>query len=537
MGEKINLNRDRGAPFCDLHAALEKIEVFTQQDDAAEVHVEADKLVAKTPGALEKTSRFLGSIFSDQIRKEHEQRQSLVKQHVLQARDVIQAHIQLIHQWSQGGPEQQNLAAKALNIIDRFHAVIPQDKDLKNSAIRFPHTVSAKLDSDPNQSTQKIFKDLSEVFSVRKESVYSSPTHKKSEQVMNDTFRMKARRKAEEHLPPLLLDTVIGLIVDSPIDFYEDPATNSIKATQVLEIFPGCMLVIAGSFSMKLMGFPILENLQLTMESVQNGFPAFGPIFLSEGLLNANLLRPELAPQFSQLEQRKKELAKQLIDDEAMLAGAARIFKADNEAFKANPEACIQVHRQFYESLFRYANVAVDLEPFYSEVASHPTPFQVLVNVQERLLDFAINVPFWKLQEAWLNGEAQLRQGTAQEKFEAAFEYLRAALESQLSTLDPSQPIEGFILKAGQVIGQAARSIHLQYMQEKAGFSPVELSDFEKWLQGCAFAQFEMFSGRLSKDTNEFRWEESVPPFEEGIRHSLVVEIESYFKVRSQSAA
>lgn len=540
-------------PTSVLQAAIEQIEVFTKQD-AASLEVEQDgKLIAIKAQGLERiiglARSFIGPLFSGQVRQEQQEKLQQIKKGLLDARDNLQRHTLLIEKLKEGDFAQRKLAERALEAINRYNLVVLQtpkvskdshevfnyernqlllDEEIKGKEIRLLHTVSIKYTSDPNSDlAQKTLKGFTESFllgEVQKRCSTISSTYKKSTQVMVDAFRMKARRHIQSHLQQFQyssLEEVLQLIKNTSIEIEDDKRPELILVRQVLELAPGSVLILTGSFKKagndsKLMSIPILDDFHFTHHTIQTGFPYASQHTgwtLIDQFIEAEPLRLEHVPLFSSLDKRKKEMAQKLLFDPTYIAKAKKIFKNNKKTFDAYAPEFIQFHRDLHEAILKAASILPTaeinaiLDDFYHWVSSSSSPFETLNRFQQELLNHFISNPAQKLQEEWLKAESSLRRGTYHEKLQVATALLQEEREQALARLDPHLPADQFMKLFGALLGSVGQSITLQYMSEKIGFAPPMLSDFEQIMQACTFQQALTFLDEL-EDTKEKTAEE-----------------------------
>ncbi len=527
-------------PEAVLQGAIEKLELFTQQD-TANLEIEKNgRLVAVLSNPLERivnlARNFVRIFFSDQIRYQKE-KLNQIKEEILNARDIIQSHSALIGKLKEGNSDQQKLAQWALEAIKRYNIAVTQiqetafwsshdsirnrlllDREIKGKQIELPDLTSIKYDSHPNvHLTQKTFKELSETFAMgttRKNSLF--PTHKKTVQVMIDAFRLKAMRMVQEHLIQhhLPSEEVLNLIKQTPIEI-EDEEADLISMYQILEIVPGSTITLIGAFKRnlsgsKLMSIPILDHFRFNSQFIQTGFPypsQHTSWALADDIVNAYPLRIEQTPLFQQTEQRKKQLARALLFDSLTMTKAKRISKLKKDVFNSDRPLFINLQRELNQTIIQAAcfTSEINLDPlfdqFYAFVESATSSFDVVTHTQQKLIHLFINHPAQILQKAWLEeGVPLLRTGSHQEKYLGAYQLIKAEEEKVLHTLNREKIIDHYLFTMGQILGQASHSIILQYMSEKIGFAPPVLNCFEKKVQLCAFHHLLTFLNNMERE-------------------------------------
>jgi hypothetical protein len=579
-------------PTATLEAAIEKLELLAKEG-VVDLDVKEDgKLIATSERPLERiigrARKFISTIFSKQVREEQKEKLSHIKEEILKAKDIAISHSYLIEKLKQGNTQQQKLAHRFLETIKSYNIIVAQaqkrqpsrrsryavylkdqlllDEEIKGKQIELPLTLSIKYDSHP---AQKTFKELSATFldsGTKKICSSLSPTHKKTMQLMVDTFRMKAIRMVQTHLAQHhFLNEMFNLIKRSPVEI-DGENDQEISMRQVLEIVPGSVIVLTGSFERpsvesKLMSsIPILkkDSFRLSSNSIQTGFPypSLHTSWALAGLLvDACPLRTEQVPLFQEMEHRKRNLAQALLFDPIIIAKAKRLHTLNKEAFDHNRSTCIELHCRLSQIIVQQTyyieeDVNAVFHSFYQDVSSAPSAFDMLSTIQQKIIHFCISLPAKKLHEEWLEtGSSLLRTGTCQEKSQVASHLMQKEQQHFLSTLNKSKNPDHYLWIMGTILGQAAQSIILQYMSEKMGFAPPMLSDFERKIQICAFQQLLSFLdkiekeptpdtdeqakdqliGKLQADLNLFNQE---PDLLTGLSVDLANELEVYFNSR-----
>lgn len=528
-----------------LQAAIEKLEVFTQPEAGGLALQEDGSLIAVQGNALERVMgvarHFIAPLFSDQARQEREKKLSQIKQEILRARDILQSHSSLIDKLKDGEPSQQKLAQSALDAIQRYNAVVERDysswttkydfynfernqilldEEIKGQPIELPHAVSIRYESHTNHHpAQKSLKELSKAFLGKSDAtsrVQICPTHKKSEQFMLDTFRMKAVRMIQSHLSNHhSMAEILNLVKQTPIEMEDEGATTGlIIMRQVLEETPGTKIILTGSFKRfstdsKFMHMPMFDNFHLESHIAHAGFPypsQHTGWALSESLVEAFPLRGEQVPLFQQVDQKRKRLAKALLFDQAFIQKSRLLSKLKREAFDQNRQAFLTLHQALQESILKAcgkdSQEAIKiLSTFYETVAAAPSAFDKLNHVQQKLNDLLIKEPAKLLEEEWLEAKGSLlRKGNHQEKLQQAGQLLQKHREELLAALDPSRPLDAYIHLMGNILGESSQSAILQYFSEKIGFAPPMLNEFEQKIQACAFHQLIAFLDEFNEN-------------------------------------
>ncbi len=527
-----------------LQAAIEKIHIFTQPGTSSLEVKEDGSLIATQGSPLDRivglAKYYIAPLFSDHMRLEQEKKLSQIKREILQARDILKSHSSLIEKLKEGDPSQQKLAHSALEAIHRYNAVVAKDytsltdtydlynyernqllldEEIKGQPIELPRTVSIKYDSDLSaDTTKKTFRALGASFhssAMQKTCSKFSSTHKKGEQFMLDTFRMKAIRLVQSHLTQQnSMAEVLNLVKQAAIEIEEQD--DLIVMRQHLEVGPGSMIALIGSFKhpsdSKFLSMPIIDSFRLTSEATHSGFPypsQHTAWALADKLTEARPLRTEQAPRFEEVDARKKYFSQQLLFDPHYMAKARQLYKLKRDLFDQHKEHYLPLHRQLQTTILEgvYMDSAVIdalLDPFYHTLDTLNSPFDALASIQQRLIELFIQQPAQRLEEEWLEDSSSvLRIGTSQEKFHGALTSLQRSLDSASSESMEPHYASAYLDTMGPLLGKATQGIALQYLSEKIGFAPPMLNDFERKIQMCAFHQLISFLDELEIPLND----------------------------------
>lgn len=520
-------------PTVVLQDAIEELESFTKSE-ASRLEVGEDgRLVAAKETRLERVvglaRSYIIPIFSDQVRREQQRKLSKIKQAILQARDIIQSHSALIEKFKEGDDSQQKLAAYALEAIQRYNAIVAQDPsdetakfdvynyerrhlllddEIKGLQIELPDVVSIKYDSHPAQERLKELSKTLLLGAAKKQCSTFNPIHKKADQFMIDTFRMKSIRMIQTHLTQQnTMAEVVQLVNQTPIEMDEESDPSVIIMRQLLEISPGSYILLTGNFKRnpsdsKFMRMPILDSFRLSSQLTHSGFPypsQYTGWALADKWVEAYPLRIDQIPLFQKSDQRKKKLAHQLLHAQKVIQKARARYKIKRAIFDEHRSIFIPLHRQLQEGLregchLEDSDVIPIFDAFYKAVNEAPSAFDLLVQIQQQILDLFVRNPLKALEDEWLENEATpLRMGSPQERLQAACSRFQREREKAIEYLDPQDVREAFIEEQGNLLGSAFQAIALQYLSEKMVFPPPLLSDFERKLQVCAFQQLHAF--------------------------------------------
>lgn len=534
MSDQFSASKLNVDPASLLQHAIEEIEEFVKPDSDA-LDLQNGKLISTTssglPHIISLVRTYIGPIFSAKNRLDQEKKLHLIKQNILNARDVIQSHSPLIEKLNEGDQSQQKLAKRAIDAIQKYnqliseeseslknftfnylHTLLLADKEISGNEIQIPHKMSIKYDSNAAQRTLNEFSHLFNTEGTKKLSFENSKT-KKNEQVMLDIFRMKAIRKVKEHWQQDSISLIVSLIQNTPIKLIENQATELMMMRQVLNIIPGSSVVLTGTFTKpsteaRLMCIPILEDFHISLELIQTGFPypsQYATWVLGHSLVDAQPLRVEQIPSHSTLQKRKTSIAKKLLLDQQLISKARKLYQINKEFADKHSEALLSHHRALVEALIHASNSSTTkLDEFYHYLKQSSSCFDEISSIQEQIVHHFIEIPANCLQDEWLNGLPHLRQGSSNEKKEAAKQILAHQLSMSLQQFsNKDNPINNFISIVGPILGKASQAIILQTMSEKIGFQPSRLTEFEQMIHVSAFQQLLTFLDDLENETEE----------------------------------
>lgn len=514
-----------------LQTATEDLDVFSRSETSRLEVGEDGRLIAAKESRLERVVGlarcYIGPIFSEQVRKEQEQKLVDLKKAVLRAREFIQRHSALIVKFKEGDESQRKLAELALLAIQRYNEVIAQettdankadynyerqrllsDQEIKGQPIELPHVVSVKYDSHPQtgHSAQKMLKELSQTLisgAAKKNNSSLSPTHKKNMQFMIDTFQMKVIRMIETHLQKPIAE-IVPFVKQTTPKIDEDSSSDLIHMQQLIEVDAGSVILVTGCFKRnldpKFMTMPILDSFRLSFQLTHTGFPypsQHTGWSLADKWIDASPLRTHQTPLFQQVNQRRKRLAHQLLFDQDFNQKVRRHFKIKRDIFDQNRHIFLPLYRQLQQALLQgTSNQDAHLcqEAFYQELNCATSAFDLLTHTQQQILDLFIKQPIDALEEEWLEATVTpLRTGSPQEKLQAACSKLEQHRHQIKKQLDEAHSQSDFLLQQGFLLSEAIQCVGLQYQSEKMGFCPPLLNDFSRKLQACAFQQLLTF--------------------------------------------
>lgn len=577
--DKVDLKN----PLESLRSAISKLEAFVEQDN---LEIEDGELVIAKDKPLEtmleRVRGFISSLFSEKAQQERNKKLQQIKQKILDAKDETNRYLPLLQRLQQGDSFQQGLAQRILEAIKKYNMAVSvsgeetisswiknrllSDDEIKGRQIPLPQSLFVKYESHPSaEPAQRTIQTLSELFGVNvaKKELSAAPSYKQAKQVMEDAFRMKATRTIKAHLAQsnFLLD-VLKLMQQTPINVDEEK-DDRIAMRQKIELAPGSIITLAGAFKKqaagsKFMSIPILvEDIHLSTNFVQTGYPypsQHTGWALADPFVDASPLRNEQTPLFTALDQRRKEVAQQLLFNSAVISRARELAQQHGKIFNENRFLFLQLHEKFNQALAEAMNHSQELQEtfqsFYAYIHSVSSPFKVLTHAQEQIHQLFVIQPAKKLYEDWLEGHRPLlRTGTASEKYHLATQLLKESKQQALFLLKEENVINNYLKGVGGLIQSAAETITLQYMSEKIGFAPPRLTNFERKMQRWAFHQLRTFLDYLeekevipiTKENLQLKWMSDFAflmqeeELEKEYSIQLTNELESYFNSRFYS--
>ena len=532
-------------PTADLQAAVEKLEAFTQQNNAS-----GNVSLQKT---IDLMRAFFAATFSEKKREEQVQQRQEKYADLLHAIDVLKSNYLLIDRLKMGTPQQQKLAASALAAIERYNAFIDLAKKKPSSLgehiasflaehggdvrvenlakIHMPYQATIELKfSEPgrkagNQPKHYTSRNLSPYVIASSHKVGSltqlvvplaplTPHHNLylSKQAV-ELFHMKAIALIEKHG---ILSNVEArsAVRKTPLHVMLDPARPDIcQATCALTPFPGQTIAIKGSFAKDLRTqeytCPNADSFILTFTSTQTGYP--------HPLQHTGWALPDLLPVyphhldelplFRLLYQHKHEMGRTLNPEGPFLLKAKEILRLKRHAFDYAKEHFIDRHRLLIIGLMTAAQADAQAiyaaEQFFQRLKPVYHGYDYLADTHHLVHGLFIIRPFEKLQTAWMERKIpafqgpdfQLRYRTALQFManEAQFAQEELTRQRQSAASDLEKCTIDFMQGLGTILSTPLHNILLQSFSESAAFAPPMLNDFELKLQLILFKQLKAF--------------------------------------------
>lgn len=427
-------------------------------------------------------------LISGKAREEKEKEHALVQHEVQSAAEVVKKNYLLIQKLNRGTPEQQALAASAMQAVERYNAVLAETR-------KRPPTWSARISRYlyekcgltltvqpihiPQQaSVQKRYSKSSASASSKKIalSIQQGPVLKQED----EAFRVKAISLLRNH----------GIRFTSPSEEFDSIRSTPIQATQegkrvqitqILNPFPGETIAFKGEFERDAeRSIPIADSFEVSTTSDQTGFPhpsQHNGWALAHQMLPICPHHPELLPKFHPLYIQKQQIAQELLPEGKLITDARTLLKSKKLQFTKNCSQLLQKHEEL--------NAAIGLpKKVVGSYFKTVKTFESHCEVQELILSHFIVRPYEKVQEYCLNHPSPQPKK------------LTAIYQQEIHQALQENSLE-YISHLGPILGSAACSIILQHLSEAFGFIPPMLSDFELKVQTALYKQLLDFHAEL----------------------------------------
>ncbi|MGE4574208.1 hypothetical protein [Parachlamydia sp.] len=604
--------RSEGLPVFDpsvaVDAALTKLEEFTAQNAQEPFpHVYHLKTAEPLLGRgrayqIKKQVRMLSSciasIFSEEIRKRHNQIREEVQDDLLNAIGILKNHYPYIYKLEQGSPSHQALAKRFFSTIKNFNALIdlnPDDVSQKSSGfwrtirsylcrigglsitkrficnqILLPNRQSLEEDSSI-KLLNKRFQIQSQTTTTDKVSNLFQSTKTLDHHQDTELFWMKAlsllRNKGvyfdsiEEELKCIKQSPIYGTLTPNQSDgAYCESWTLEMK--QVIKPFPGEKYIVVGQFMKHshaaARGVPIPNSFFITATPSQTGFPhpcQYSGWALSEMLIPKCPHRLDLLPTVSSILKHQHETANQLIASEENLTKAKKIYLLRKKVFQEHLDFFLNLHETLCLTILNAQEISEDMEAtikrYFTTLRGHPDPFDCLAETHYTIMNQFVTKPYIALQNAWTEkGTLAFNAGGKAaahilEK-EIALKCQELRLQKEKTDIDIEKTILDFILVLGPLLATPSIKIILQEFSEIMNFEPPLLDNFAQKVQAAVYRQTLAFQYDLQADTEESKMFgqlkesllEDIQLFsqpESGAYFVIVEELKRYFETRYAS--
>lgn len=540
-----NIKRD---PTKELMLAIDKLQKFAQHNEAEPIphvhHLDVKEgvLVASENSALKRTmnlmSCFIGSTFSERVRSEQEKKKTLVQNEVLHAIEVLRSHYLFIQKLKKGNTQQQQLAAAAIAAVNRYNAVMDQnrkdspswsgkivrflyehcglsvDETLRDNALEFPQPAIAQ--SETKKISQKLESPL--ILAASKKVALCSPHLEILPKQEADAFRVKFISLLKtQGMRFLSFSDQLHSIKVTPIQTVSENSSSVVSMMQTLRPFPGETIVLKGSFrrDAKDTSVPIPDSFHVASESNQTGFPhpsQHTTWALSDQLIPICPMRMDHLLLLQPLYLKKNELAQELLPEGSLNTKAKEILKLKKEAFEKHQDEYLGLLRAMNHAMVKAAPVEIIpdeatqiIDRFFDDKPNG----DYLSDIFEIINFHFIQTPHHKLQEAWVEGTAAgLMNVDPKVRYQTALSILEDGYTSAVDTVkqntQPQSEVEQnalrYIFCMGQLLGVPARAIILQHFSETIGMPPPMLNEYEQRIQAAAYKQLAAFHKELESE-------------------------------------
>lgn len=452
--------------------------------------------------------------FSAKSQKEKDQISD--KNKILSAVKTLQRYQFLIAKFSQGTPEEQELAASAVDMITHYNASITNKKLNPIFPEKELSAFLHRIEIPPPIAICDNHKKISHAF-LNNRSTNSNPL---PEEI--DIMRLKAASMLKsQKIHFTSISETLALVHKAPINVLMEKQSSVATVTLMIRPLPGTTLHIVGSFQRTMQkSIPIANSFKIIVESIQNGFPRASQYTgwsLSDALIPLFPHHLEKLSILQSIFKRKMEAALELLPNGKLTSRAANLHGVRHRLFMNHVHLHIEAHHRLAKAIFMSApsdskneEMSHAIEIFFSQVAQDEKPFEYISETYQLISDKFITAPFSKLKEEWLEHKVPSLYDSDEtvvfsevtrilhSEFEAQMHFLNEHLQST-STLKEKKTI-GFVIAIGFLLGKASLNIILQHLSETFGFSPPLLNVFEQKVQAAAFKQLTQFLDELESE-------------------------------------
>ncbi|MDP1879750.1 MAG: hypothetical protein Q8K60_02265 [Parachlamydiaceae bacterium] len=281
--QKLHFSKD---PSSALRTAIRQLDIFTSSK-SAQFEVDNDGCIRESNETkIQKVIAFAKSYvtpFISSVKNKREVEFERLKRLILEAKNTVLKHSELIESFKKGNDSQKRFAEYALTTLQRYNATVSiVDENFEN---HYPDNQRQQLLSDPDirnqtievlrEPVQRTFLELSQALKVGGVKKYQSK-HKHFDQFMIDSFRMKAIGRIKTCVDfQNSLNQVISLIQQTEIDIQASDESEFIHLNQLIQIDSVSSVLFTGSFKryrqaegQKIMGLPVLDRDSFKMQIV-----------------------------------------------------------------------------------------------------------------------------------------------------------------------------------------------------------------------------------------------------------------------------
>lgn len=275
-----------------LTTAIEELNIFTNSTSSQLTLGENGSLVAVKNSLLNRivgfARPFLGLSSLDQDR-EQKMRIKQLKERILRLREIIQTHYPLLESFQKGTKSQRKFAAFALKTIRSYNDIVDEgsdasikklsfdgerrylllDKEIKGHPI-VSHQIKVGFDFPSSVNpAQQVLKQLNKLPSHREtRSNAMSPTYKKNNQFIIDSFRVKTRMMIQKKFSQENSSSEFpSKFAEGEIQMKEEQEMGRIRVEQhIKDLDSGSVSILSACFQLPHAFMPIPTLLELKWE-------------------------------------------------------------------------------------------------------------------------------------------------------------------------------------------------------------------------------------------------------------------------------
>jgi hypothetical protein len=530
---------------------------------------------------FKETIRQIGSLFLRKLFKKQPIPVKLEECELTKALETIKNHYLLIKKLKRGNEKEKKLAKQALETIQSYNEYLeakspsPRWSDKitrflsKNSLtippsfesekLQFPFTATTNV-SNKRHTVDKLQHAFSKVACSIETRTKTNRKRKITIQEM-DLFRMKAITLLRDHKLKVKRESVQKAPI---ILLSEDQDKGIVSLFQTITPFPGETIELKGKFKRNPehddRPIPMSDSFHLTTSSTQTGFPHPSQHHgwsLAVQLIPVCPHRLDVMTHFSNLQERRKEIANTLLPMGSHNRHAKELLKLKKEAFDTQKEELITLHQTLSETIVKRSlceNCPTDaITHYFDLLITLPYAYDYLSETNAIINEKFIKIPYNQLQEERLSTPIPFKnrdhtQHFLIEKIQQQEEKLKNDFERANSDFEKFT-LE-YILLMGKAITHGTVPIILQELSENLSFAPPLLDEFSRELQHSAYKQLIDFLDELDAElsttkhmhlyTKHLILEDIAlfqgKPFDEGEKITPILnELEAYYNQRYYS--
>lgn len=513
--DKISSSKESTAK---LREALCKLESYS---------LEATESISSVSKTISLMRAIFASPFDSHQKKHRHQRHPPNKNEVLIAVELINRNRLLIEKLKEGTPAEKELAEQVTKTINAYNESC--DKRIQGYMSNRQRLTNFFSKSKPDQqilpkialpkkvSVQRHYPENVLPKPIQKldsKTALSVPLSKQSAEL----FHMKAIALLERYgiaSNPEARD----FVRTSPIHTTCEEGKSICTLSQTLSLFPGQTIVVMGNSALDPKTQAIRQFLPetfcLSLESTQTGFPH--PIQRAGWTLASQLLpdfpqRLDLLNETAELFKRRHQTVTELVQQGDLLKHAKYLLALKKICFDSHAKELLDLHKTFTKNLLNAAGAETAAyeasERFYLLLSKHPSPFSLLADTSQLLIERFMVKPHQSLLNAIIKGKStNLGSNHAELRYKAAKILLNQAVDLAKQEMnqqtDEAKLVDehikfDFIKNVGSLLGDAAKQIFLQYLSEDLVYLPPKLTPFEDRIQAMAYGHLKDFLDELS---------------------------------------